>query len=410
MSLKRFNVLVCHRRFGKTVMAINHLLDETLNCKKPRPRFAYIAPFRTQAKTVAWDYLKHYTNPIPGREWNESELRCDLPGGGRVTLFGADNADALRGQYFDGVVLDEFGDMAPRVWSEVIRPALSDRMGWAIFIGTPKGPNHFADLYQCDGDYKEAVGEDWFRATYKASETGIVNERELKEARTTMTRAQYEQEFECSFMAAVLGAVYGEEFREVDAGKRIAGVPAEKGLPVHTAWDLGIGDSTAIWLFQIAGREIRVIDYIESFGVGLDWYARALKERPHLYGTHLLPHDANVKELGTGRSRVETLADYGIKATVLPNQRLEDGINAARGIFSRCWFDAEKCRDGVNSLRLYQYEYDDKRRTFSPRPRHDHASHAADAFRYLAMGLNKVEQGTMHQGPLNYSTPLEAFV
>ena len=186
-------------------------------------------------------------------------------------------------------------------------------------------------------------------------------------------------------------AVYGTEIEFAEKEGRICRVPYEKGLPVHTAWDLGIGDSTAILMFQLAGREIRVIDCIESFGVGLDWYVGELKSRPYVYGTHLLPHDVEVKELGTGRSRRETLSEYGLRCEVVPKQRIEDGINALRGVMSRMWFDNEKCRQAVEALRQYRYEYREKLNAFAAAPVHDWTSHVADAARYLAMGLHRVE-------------------
>ena len=385
-AVTRFNVIVAHRRFGKTVFCINHALRAAIRNRLPSPRYGYVAPFRTQAKTVAWDYVKQFTAPIPGVQWNEAELRCDLPNGARITLFGADNFDAMRGVYFDGVVMDEYAQMAPSAWSAVVRPALADRTGWSIFIGTPQGRNSFWELYD-----KAPDQPDWSRFMYKASETGILPPDELKAARREMTPAMYAQEFECSFQAAILGAVYGTEIEFAEKEGRICRVPYEKGLPVHTAWDLGIGDSTAILMFQLAGREIRVIDCIESFGVGLDWYVGELKSRPYVYGTHLLPHDVEVKELGTGRSRRETLSEYGLRCEVVPKQRIEDGINALRGVMSRMWFDNEKCRQAVEALRQYRYEYREKLNAFAAAPVHDWTSHVADAARYLAMGLHRVE-------------------
>lgn len=385
-AVRRFNVIVAHRRFGKTVFCINHAVRAAIRNQRPNPRYGYVAPFRNQAKQVAWDYVKQFTAPIPGVQWNEAELRCDLPNGGRLTLFGADNFDAMRGLYFDGVILDEYAQMAPSAWTAVVRPALADREGWAIFIGTPQGRNAFWELYD-----KAPDREGWSRFMYKASETDILPASELAAARREMTSAMYAQEFECSFQAAILGAVYGAEIEQAEKDGRICRVPYEKGLPVHTAWDLGIGDATSILMFQLAGREVRVIDHVESFGVGLDWYVGELKKRPYVFGTHLLPHDVDVKELGTGRTRRETLAEYGLHCKVVPKQRVEEGINAVRAVMSRMWFDNEKCRHAVEALRQYRYEYREKVNAFAPTPLHDWTSHTADAARYLAMGLQHVE-------------------
>ena len=355
-ALKRFNVLVAHRRFGKTVFCINELIAKAAGNNRPEPRYAYVAPLLTQAKDVAWEYLKRYTAPIPSATAHESELRVDLPGGARIRLYGADNADRLRGLYFDGVVLDEYALMHPRIWAEVIRPALTDREGWAIFIGTPMGRNQFSALYETARNQPE-----WLAARFKASETEVIPEAELDAARRSMSADQYAQEFECSFDAAVAGAYFARQLDEAERDRRIGRVPWEPRLPVHTAWDLGIDDATTIWFCQQLGNEVRLIDYYESSGVGLAHYAKHLGEMPYVYGQHILPPDAEVRELGSGVSRVETLRSLGIRA--------------------------EKCARGLEALRQYRHDYDDRLRAFRPRPVHDWTSHAADGFRYLAVGL-----------------------
>ena len=384
-ALQRFNVLVAHRRFGKTVLCVNELIDRALRCKLKDPRFAYVAPLRNQAKDVAWEYLKAYTRPIPGYVANEAELRVDLPGGRRIRLYGADNPDQLRGLYLDGIVFDEFAQMQPRIWSEVVRPALADREGWAVFIGTPMGRNAFHALYE-----QAQTDPAWRAMMFKASETGIVPEAELAEARKAMTKDQFEQEFECSFEAAIQGAYYGQIMADLERDKRIASVPWEPRTPVWTAWDLGIGDSTAIWFCQQVGNEVRLVDYIENNGVALSWYAGEIAERKRrgwMFAEHLLPHDVEVRELGTGKSRKETLGELGITGKVLPALPIDDGINAARMLLPRCWFDREKCANGIEALRQYRTEWDDKRKVFGNKPLHDWTSHPADAFRYLAMGI-----------------------
>lgn len=381
-SLKRFSVLVCHRRWGKTVCAINHIIKSIGECKHPNPRFAYIAPLFNQAKTVAWDYAKFFTASIPGVKVNEAELRIDLPGGARISLYGADNPDRLRGLYFDGVVLDEYADMSPRLWSEVIRPALSDRTGWALFIGTPKGRNQFWEVY--DNALKD---KDWYAAMFKASETSILPQNELEAALKDMGDDRYAQEFECSFQAALVGSYYGKEISMLETKRRITSVPHDPALKVFTGWDLGIDDAMVIWFAQACGPEIRLIDYYENSGLGLEHYAKVLKSKPYQYDQHYLPHDVKVRELGNGRSRMETLKGLGVSVTPLEQSSIEDGINASRLLLAKSWFDKDACKQGLESLRQYQREWDDKRKTFKSKPRHDWTSHAADAFRYLAMGL-----------------------
>lgn len=391
---QRWGVCVAHRRAGKTLATLNDLIRAAWTCTKQEPRFAYVAPTYSQAKDVAWSYLKRFTSPIPGTQASESELRVDLPNGARVRLYGADNYDRMRGLYLDGVVLDEFGDMDPRAWQEVVRPALSDRQGWALFIGTPRGQNHFADLWsQAQSDPA------WFSLRLPASQTGLLPEEELADARRAMADEQYRAEYECSFDAPIIGSYYGQLLEEAEQDDRVTGVPVERNHPVHTAWDLGIGDSTAIWFFQTVGREVHLVDYLEHAGVGLDWYAQQLRARGHLYGMHLVPHDAEARELGTGKTRIETMRSLAIEPTIVPVHRVDDGINAARLLLSRCWFDKVKTQAGLQALKNYRREFDQKRKTFRDSPLHDWASHGADAFRYLAMGI---ERASIRQKPLVY--------
>jgi hypothetical protein len=378
---QRWAAMVCHRRAGKTVSSINDLVKAAVTCPKLDPRFAYLAPYHAQAKDVAWDYLLKYSAPIPGAVPNISELRVDYPNRGRVRLYGAENAERLRGIYLDGIVIDEPADIDPRVWREIIRPALADRNGWAVFIGTPKGRNSFA--VTCSNARQDPA---WFFLELKASQTGILSDAELIDARKEMSAEQYAQEFECSFDAAVKGSYYGRLIDQAEAEGRITRVPYDPGLRVDTFWDLGIDDMMSIWFAQTVGRERRLIDYYENSGEALPHYVGLLAAKPYVYGDHFLPHDAKVRELGTGKSRVQTLADLGVKVTVLPADPIEDGIEEVRRIIPQCWFDAEKCRRGLECLKMYRQEWDEKAQTFRGRPLHDWASHGSDAFRTGAMG------------------------
>lgn len=381
LDAHRFSVAVCHRRFGKTVLAINQLIRCALTCKKDRPRFAYLAPTYRQGKAIAWDYVQHYCRPIPGVEFNQSELRADFPNKGQLRIYGADSPDALRGIYLDGVVLDEYGLMPGNVFSEVLRPALSDRVGWAFFIGTPNGKNQFYDVVQ-----QAKTTPEWAFAEYKASQTGLIAESELKAARAVMTQDEYQQEFECSFEAAVKGAIYANELQAAREDGRVTRVPYDPVLPVDTDWDLGVGDATAIWFTQsLKTGEIRVIDFYEGSGEGLPFYADVLKRKGYSYGQHWAPHDIQVREFTSGRSRIESAASLGIKFSIAPRHDIEDGIHAGRLIFPRCYFDAEKCKAGLEALQHYRRDYNTRLNEFKPTPVHDWASHAADAWRGFAV-------------------------
>ena len=382
MDSKRFGVVVAHRRMGKTVSAINHLIKDAIINQKEAPRYAYIAPTYGQAKRVAWDYLVKYAEPLGGSS-NISELRVDF-WGRRIQLYGSDNPEALRGQYFDGVILDEIGDQNPKIWTDIVRPALADRKGWCLFIGTPKGHNHFKELR--DRAEKE---EGWGLLEFKASETGVVDDTELKAARNEMGEDKYRQEFECSFDAAVEGSYYGQILNELEDKKHMQEIPREELSRTFTAWDLGMGDSTSIWVAQLVGSEVRLIDYYENHGVGLDHYVKWIRDNDYTKAEHILPHDVRVRELGSGKSRLEMLEEAGLEIKIAPRMGLDDGIQAVRRLLPRCWFNVPQVQTGLNCLRNYRRDYDEKRKIFYERPLHDWSSHGSDSFRYLALGLDE---------------------
>ena len=382
MDEKRFGVVVAHRRMGKTVSAINHLIKDALLNQKEAPRYAYIAPTYGQAKRVAWDYLVKYAEPLGGTS-NISELRVDF-WGRRIQLFGSDNPETLRGQYFDGVILDEIGDQNPKIWTDVCRPSLVDRQGWCLFIGTPKGHNHFKELRD-----RAKTEDGWGLLEFKASETGVVDDTELKAAKNEMGEDKYRQEFECSFDAAVEGSYYGQILNELEDKKHMQEIPREELSRTFTAWDLGMGDSTSIWVAQLVGTEVRLLDYYENHGVGLDHYVKWIKDNDYLKAEHILPHDVRVRELGTGKSRMEMLEESGLEVKIAPRMGLDDGIQAVRRLLPRCWFNVPKVQTGLNCLRNYRRDYDEKRKIFYERPLHDWSSHGSDSFRYLALGLDE---------------------
>ena len=386
LTKHRWVVAVCHRRMGKTVCAINHLIFSALEATLERPRYAYIAPTYRQAKLIAWDYVKAYTTPLPGVVHRESDLIVNFPNGARLQLFGADNPDALRGLFFDGVVFDEFGLQPANVFSEVVRPALTDRKGWALFLGTPNGKNQFYDAAQT-----AVSNKDWALLTFPVSATKLIEESELEAARNVMTPDEYQCEFECSFEAAVKGAIYSAQLEKARSEDRICPVPYDPSLPVDTDWDLGMGDATSIIFSQsLRSGEVRLIDFVEASGEGLQYYANVLSTRAYTYGTHWAPHDIAVRELGTGKSRLEVAAGFGLNFQVTPRvtggrSEVEDGIHAARLLWSRCWFDAKKTQPLVEALQHYRRDYNSRLGEFRATPVHDWSSHAADAFRGLAV-------------------------
>ncbi len=378
----RFVVSVTHRRLGKTVAAVNHLIKAALLCPRQRPRYAYIAPTYRMGKSTAWDFVKFYSRPIPGVTFNESELRADYPNGGQVRIYGGDDPDNLRGLYLDGAVFDEFGLHQSDIFTTVIRPALADRDGWALFLGTPNGKNQFYDIAQ----FSQSGQKDWTFLTMPVSETHLIPAHELEAARAVMTPDEYQQEFECSFEASVKGAIYAGELALARASGRIARVPCDPLLAVDTVWDLGVGDATAIWFSQsLRSGELRLIDYYEASGEGLPHYLGVLKAKGYNYGRHVAPHDIQVKEFASGRSRLEAAAALGLTFVIAPNIPIEDGIHAARMLFPLCWFDAEHCKAGLEALQHYKRDYNTRLNEFKATPVHDWSSHGADAWRYLAV-------------------------
>jgi len=390
-SDKRWNVIIAHRRFGKTVAVINHLLRDALTHENAR--YAFIAPLYKQAKQVAWDYLKYYSDNIPGRKINESELRVDYPNGSRITLYGADNPDSLRGLKLWGVAYDEYSQQPSNIHTEIILPSLADTKGYAIWIGTPQGRNEFVRLYE-----ENIEREDWNCQLWtieKSFEEDPENYADLYDEsqmqRYHMLEDEWLQEWMCNFDAAVKGAYYSKEITEAREEGRISKVPHDSSLEVHTVWDLGISDYTSIGFFQVYGKEIRMIDYYQNHGEGLDHYVTILDAKKHYkYGRHYFPHDIEVRELGTGKSRKEVLEGLGIRVTKTKNLSIEDGINAGRMIFQQLWVDDKKCEQFLDAISQYRQEWDDKKGCFKKTPLHDWTSHAADMYRYFAVSYNQM--------------------
>jgi hypothetical protein len=317
--------------------------------------------------------------------------------GRRISLYGSENGDSLRGQYFDGVVLDEIGDQNPKIWNEIIRPALADRKGYCLFIGTPKGNNHFKEFRD-----RAETAEGWKLLEFKASQTGLLDAQELASAKNEMGEDKYIQEFECSFDSPVEGSYYGKLMNDAEEANRVGVVPRDDLSNTFTAWDLGMSDSTSIWVAQTVGKEVRLVDYVENHSQSLEWYVNWLRDNNWHKATHILPHDVEVRELGTGRSRKEMLMESGLEIIIAPKLSVADGIQSVRRLLPRCWFNKETTKQGIDCLRNYRRVYDEKRNVFFDTPLHDFASHGSDAFRYLAVGLNEPDSSWTQ--PLNVNT------
>lgn len=386
-SNKRFSLTVAHRRAGKTVARVNKLIRKAVECERVNPRFGYLAPFYVQAKDIAWLYLKHYCASLieMGGKVNESELSITLPhNNALIKLYGAENAERMRGVYWDGIVVDEGQGIRKTVLTQVILPALADRQGWLDVSGTPKGwENLLGELYKLAKDNPE-----WFLQMLRASETNIIPAEELSRQRQLMSDNEYDQEFECSFDAAIVGAVYGQWIADADKEDRITDrVQYDPAYPVYTAWDLGYDDATAIWFYQVGLNEIFIIDYYEWNGEGIGHYCEYLKKKGYrYYDFHYVPHDAANKVMAAGgRSIVEQARDdYQTKMMVIPSTSQQNGIEAARKTLPKCWFNATNCEKGLEALRNYHFKFNEDLKIFSSAPSHDWSSHAAKAFEIIA--------------------------
>ena len=379
--------MVWHRRAGKTVACVADLLEKAIRNPLPMPQYSYIAPTYKQAKKIAWRYLKEMGEQII-RKVMESELSVELVNGAVITLFGADNPDSLRGLYHDGVVIDEYGNIPPSLWGEIVAPAVADRDGWVVFIGTPAGPNHFYELW------KEALAdEDWFTKMLKADESGVFSAERLAKIKKQpgMDEDTYGQEMLCDFHAANKGAYYAKQLNELEAAGHMGLFPWDPSKPVITAWDIGWSDDTSIWFAQIHGKEIHIIDFWTGSQYALEEVLAELQELPYVYEPFWLPHDAKNKSFQTGKSTRELMWAAGAKTQQVPELSVQDGITAVRATLPKVYFNTgnENVRKyGLPALIMYQREYDEVKRVYRQKPRHDWASNPADAFRYLCLAIN----------------------
>ena len=376
--MARYSVLVLHRRAGKTTATINQLIKDSL--LNTNHSYAFIAPTYKQSKRNVWDMLRGYCKDIPDVVYNISELTVTFPTGSKISLFGADNPDSLRGLTLNGVVFDEYSQQPSNIWSEVISPTLATTKGYAIWIGTPKGRNAFYRIYEDARQY-----DDWYDLMLPVSESKIVDEEELIQQRRNMTEDEYAQEWECSWEAAIQGAYFAKELSEARAEKRIGSYPYDATMPVYTWWDLGVSDATTILFMQTNGYQWRLVDCYTANDEGLEHYIRVVKEKNYVYETHFAPHDIAVKEFTSGQSRIETAEKLGINFEIAPKLSVDDGISAAKLRFKSLVINEDNCRPFIDAIAQYRREWNDKMGDWKNKPLHDWSSHFADAFRYWAV-------------------------
>jgi hypothetical protein len=397
-------VAVVHRRAGKSEALIwrglrkaatwtrPHLPKEGRNLTANPPRVVHVLPLRVQwSRTGMWDRVTQAARAFPGAEVLKQDMQVRFPGGGLYQAGGMDNPESWRGGYADEVIEDEADDVLAGGLDMVVEPMLSDYLGTRLYSGTPKGNGRLQARYDEAG---HTAGMS--RYLLRWQDTGTLTAEAISRLRSRLSAEEFAQELECSFTAPNAGSYYSALLDAAERDGRIRAVPYEPRLPVETWWDLGMDDSTAIWFVQVApAGEVRVIDYLEGSGEGLTFYAQQLALKGYVYSRHRLPHDVQVRELGTGRSRLETLQSLGVRP-VEPGRTLpvEDGRNAVRLLLPRCWFDAEKTAAGRKHLRRYRREWIEDREVWSSKAVHDSSSHAADAFREGAVNLAEARPET----------------
>jgi hypothetical protein len=386
-------VWVAHRRAGKEKTCTN------LVAKKMIQRvgtYFYVFPTYNQGRKILWDgmdkegfrFRDHFPKELVDGKPNDTEMKLRYKNSSVFQIVGSDNVDSIVGTNPVGVVFSEYSLQDPSAWG-FIRPILAENDGWAIFVFTPRGENHAYDIFELARNNPQ----EWFSQLLTVDDTRCLPQEVLDQEKREIMRlygndALFQQEYYCNFTVPIAGAYYADNIMQAYKEGRIGNVPYEPGYKVDTWWDLGLNDRMSIWFTQRIGAELRVIDYEEGTGKGLNHWAVVLQEKRYVYGTHNAPHDIEVRELTSGRSRRDIARDLGIDFVVTPKLHVQDGIEDARNLFSSCWFDREKCALGLNALKNYRKQYDEKRRTYLNHPFHDWSSNAADGFRTLAVGAN----------------------
>jgi hypothetical protein len=410
---KKRAIYVWHRRAGKDLLALNRILYSAMF--EAVGTYWHIFPSYAQGAKSVWQETnsegRKYIDYIPQEliaKKNEKELKITLKNGSIYQIVGSDNPDSLRGAGIKGAVFSEYAEQDPRAWG-TIQPMLLENNGWAMFNFTPKGQNHAYELYKM----AQKMPEVWHSEIKTAEETGVFTQEQLEQVKAEIlsegkTLDFFNQEFLCSFNNPIEGAYYSKIIDDLDKQGRISDYPHNPALPVFTFWDLGVGDATTIWFAQFIGNEIRIIDYIEDNNRGLDSYIKEVKDKIYIYEQHYAPHDIQIREFTNGKSRLETAYELGLRFLIAPKLSIDDGINAVRSILPKCFFNEATTRRGLLTLKNYKKEFDNKNNTFKLQPKHDWASHGADAFRYLAVsyreniGQSRQRWDTAISSPITY--------
>jgi hypothetical protein len=394
-------VAVWHRRAGKDSFAINYTASDAIETVGV---YWHMLPTQKQARKVIWDGIDRNGRRVKDQAFpkeivkasRSQEMQYELVNGSIWQLCGSDNYDSLVGANPRGVVFSEWSLCDPKAW-DFVRPILAENGGWALFIYTARGKNHGYKMSEM-----ARKNPTWFYShltvddTHRADDTPIITQEAIQEDRAAgMSEDMIQQEYYCSFDVAIPGAYFAKEIAAARADKRIGFIPIEPHIDVHTFWDLGIskGNAMVIWFVQAVGKEIRVINHYSAENQPMSHFIGIVNDfkRDHgiNYGEHHAPHDLNVRDLMTGKKRIDTAREMGIKFRLVPRTTdLNDSIEATRRLFARCWFDEDRCEDGISALASYHRECDEKHQCYKDQPVHDWSSNDADAFRQMAQAWN----------------------
>jgi len=390
-------VVAWHRRAGKDLTCVNVMAIKSL---QRVGTYWYVLPYANQARRIVWNgmtgegkkFIDYFPKEIVEKK-SEQEMRIHLKNGSVIQLMGSDDPDKMVGANPIGVVFSEYSISDPSAW-QLINPILAENGGWALFNGTPRGENHFYKML-----LRAQKDSSWYSSHLSVRDTKVIPAEELRKARNELNNeARFQSEYMCSFKTPVEGAYYGSQINKAHKEKRILdNIAVDPLLPVYTGWDLGMDDATTIWFVQLFRNEVRIVNYYENSGEGLPHYARELHmwaaKRDVTYAKHFAPHDIKVRELGTGKSRIETARSLGLKFTTVKKLPIIDGIEAVRNLLPRCWFSKNDCYAGIEALKGYHKEFDSSKGVFRKSPVHDSNSHGADGFRTLAVGLKQPTMG-----------------
>lgn len=388
-KLTRFNLWVLHRRGGKTFLAILAMLNEVLECPLRNPQGAYIALTYASAKRIAWQYLQDFLKDYPDVKFYQNELKAVIPRGDDVCtvyLMGSEDPNTIRGMYLDVLVLDERAFMRSTI-DEVIMPTLSDRKGKLIQISSVNGRNKFYKDYLRYRNLMEDGDPNFFAINLNADDTGVIPREELELIKKNMTEEAYRQEYLNDFSAGDQATFYGAQMEKMYDEGRITSVPYDPMYPLDVYFDLGMNDMTSMWFRQTVGREFRYVDYYQNSGEAIPHYVQEMRDRypTATWGRIVLPHDAQVRELSSGKTRLETFQSLGVRAEIQDKQALADRINAVRTHLPKCVIDYVRCSQGIECLQNYRKKKDEKNDVYTNTPVHDNYSHGADAFGYGAL-------------------------